>query len=48
MLKIMFILDLKYFTDTFKIAKNFSIELDDAIYNLENKMDENNEELSNR
>ena len=47
-LKIMFILDLKYFSDKFKIAKNFSFELNDAIYNLENKMDENNEKLSSR
>ena len=47
-LKTQFILAVKDFSDNFKIASNYSVQLTDAIYNLENKLADTTQELSNK
>ena len=44
----LFIIAIKEFTDNFKIASSFSIQLNDAIFNLENKLADNTQELNSK
>ena len=47
-IKTRFIIAIKEFTDNFKIASSFSIQLNDAIFNLENKLADNTQELNSK